>query len=71
MGSAMENTVRPKHLLKRDGSVREFDMEKIVSAVARAGKATQEFDAERAREIVETIVMKRLGDVRSGRTLHV
>lgn len=44
---------------------------KIVSAVARAGKATQEFDAERAREIVETIVMKRLGDVRSGRTLHV
>lgn len=71
MGSAMENTVRPKHLLKRDGSVREFDMEKIVSAVARAGKATQEFDVERAREIVETIVMKRLGDVRSGRTLHV
>lgn len=71
MGSAMENTVRPKHLLKRDGSVRGFDMEKIVSAVARAGKATQEFDAERAREIVETIVMKRLGDVRSGRTLHV
>ncbi len=67
----MENTVRPKHLLKRDGSVREFDVEKIVSAVARAGKATQEFDAERAREIVETIVMKRLGDVRSGRTLHV
>ncbi len=67
----MENTVRPKHLLKRDGSVREFDMEKIVSAVARAGKATREFDAERAREIVETIVMKRLGDVRSGRTLHV
>lgn len=67
----MENTVRPKHLLKRDGSAREFDVEKIVSAVARAGKATQEFDAERAREIVETIVMKRLGDVRSGRTLHV
>lgn len=67
----MENTVRPKHLLKRDGSVREFDVEKIVSAVARAGKATREFDAERAREIVETIVMKRLGDVRSGRTLHV
>lgn len=67
----MENMVRPKHLLKRDGSVREFDVEKIVSAVARAGKATQEFDAERAREIVETIVMKRLGDVRSGRTLHV
>lgn len=67
----MENTVRPKHLLKRDGSVREFDVEKIVSAVARAGKATQEFDAERAREIVETIVMKRLGDVRFGRTLHV
>ena len=67
----MENTVRPKHLLKRDGSVREFDVEKIVSAVARAGKATREFDAERAREIVETIVMKRLGNVRSGRTLHV
>lgn len=67
----MENTVRPKHILKRDGSVREFDVEKIVSAVARAGKATREFDAERAREIVETIVMKRLGDVRSGRTLHV
>ena len=43
----------PQHLLKRDGSVRDFDAEKIVRAVTRAGRATKEFDEAVAREIVE------------------
>ena len=40
------------HILKRDGSVKPFDPEKIVSAVSRAGKATQEFVGRRARRCV-------------------
>ena len=40
----------PLHLIKRDGAVRDFDAEKIVQAVVKAGLATQEFDAARARE---------------------
>ena len=50
----------PLHLIKRDGAVRDFDAEKIVQAVVKAGLATQEFDAARAREIVQTYVLPRL-----------
>ena len=32
------------HLIKRDGSVKDFDAIKIFSAIALAGKATGEFD---------------------------
>lgn len=60
----------PKHVLKRDGSVRSFDVSKIVRAVEKAGKATQEFDSARARSIVEERVMPKLGEY-SGRTLHI
>ena len=31
----------PLHLIKRDGAVRDFDAEKIVQAVVKAGLATQ------------------------------
>lgn len=49
-----------RHLLKRDGSIKPFDAEKIVSAVTRAGKATGEFGEVRARELVETLVLPRI-----------
>lgn len=66
-----ETTIQaPRHLLKRDGSVKEFDVEKIVRAVARAGKATGEFDEARARDIVESLVMPRLKEA-GQRTLHI
>lgn len=38
------------HLIKRDGSVKDFDANKIVAAIAKAGKATGEFDESRAPE---------------------
>lgn len=60
----------PRHLLKRDGSVKEFDVEKIVRAVSRAGKATGEFDEARARDIVVRLVVPRLEST-GQRTLHI
>ena len=61
----------PKHLIKRDGSVRDFDVEKIVQAVAKAGAATQEFDEARAREIVERHVIPHLCGCDAARTSSV
>lgn len=58
----------PLHLLKRDGSVRDFDPEKIVKAVAKAGRATKEFDDAEARRIVEELVLPRLTNHDSSRT---
>ncbi len=48
------------HVLKRDGSVKPFDVTKIVSAITRAGKATGEFGEKRAEELVTTLVIPRL-----------
>jgi len=36
-------TAGPSHIIKRDGSVREFDAGRIASAIARAGQASGEF----------------------------
>lgn len=58
----------PLHLLKRDGSVRDFDPEKIVKAVAKAGRATKEFDDTKARRIVEELVLPRLTNHDASRT---
>lgn len=58
----------PLHLLKRDGSVRDFDPEKIVKAVAKAGRATKEFDDAKARRIVEELVLPRLTNHDASRT---
>ncbi len=60
----------PRHLLKRDGSVKDFDAEKIVKAVAKAGKATQEFSEAAARDIVEANVLPRLSEF-GGRTMQI
>lgn len=67
----MTSPAKPKHLLKRDGSVKDFDSEKIVRAVAKAGKATQEFDEATARAIVEKRVLPKLCTDRPGITLHI
>ena len=61
----------PQHLLKRDGSVRDFDAEKIVLAVAKAGRATNEFDAKEARRVVEEHVLPRLSDHDASRTPNI
>ncbi len=53
-------TTMPKHLIKRDGSVKVFDSEKIRLAITKAAKATGEFGAERAREITDNCVMPKI-----------
>ena len=50
----------PSHLIKRDGSVRPFDAGKIVSALARAGAASREFDADEAERLTRSSVLPRL-----------
>ena len=40
--------VEIKHIIKRDGSVKDFDVHKIVYAIECAGKATNQFGRERA-----------------------
>ncbi len=47
----------PKRIQKRDGSVVDFRSQKIIDAVTRAGKATGEFEAPRAEEIVREHVL--------------
>ena len=41
-----------KHIVKRNGSVKPFDVTKIVSAVTRAGKATGEFGEAKALSLI-------------------
>ena len=48
------------HLIKRDGSVKDFDANKIVAAIAKAGKATGEFDEVCAARITEERVLPKL-----------
>lgn len=50
----------PKRIQKRDGSVVDFRSQKIIDAVTRAGKATEEFEAPRAEEIVREHVLPSL-----------
>ncbi len=50
----------PKHLIKRDGSIKDFDSVKIQNAIEKAGKATGEFGSAIAEEITENRVMPKL-----------
>jgi ribonucleoside-triphosphate reductase len=45
----------PRRIVKRDGAQVEFDPEKIVSALRRAGTATGEYDAEEARLLANQV----------------
>ena len=47
----------PTHVLKRDGSIRAFDLAKITSALERAGRASSEFDAIVAAQLAEHRVL--------------
>ena len=40
-----------KKIIKRDGKIVDFDIRKIEDAIKKAGKATGEFDEERAKEL--------------------
>lgn len=50
----------PQHLIKRDGSIKDFDPSKIQKAVEKAGKATGEFGPAIAAEITENQVMPKI-----------
>ncbi len=46
-----------KHIIKRDGRVVPFDPEKITTAIAKAGKATGEFDYQTARRLTIKVLL--------------
>ncbi len=50
----------PTLIVKRDGSVRDFDISKIANALAKAGKATGEFEAATANRITNVEVLNNL-----------
>ena len=56
----MEQVQEPLHIIKRDGSIRSFDPDKIVIAITKAGKATGEIGPEQARELTVREVMPRI-----------
>ncbi|MCL2525088.1 MAG: ATP cone domain-containing protein, partial [Betaproteobacteria bacterium] len=46
----------PRHIVKRDGSSEPFEAARIVSALARAGAASGEFDAEEANLLAARVL---------------
>lgn len=46
-----------KNIIKRDGRIVPFDPEKITNAIAKAGKATGEFDYETARRLTIKVLL--------------
>ena len=59
-----------KQILKRDGTIKPFDPQKIVLAIAKAGKATGELGMGRAQGMVGFLVLPRLTD-KNVETLHI
>ena len=49
-----------QQVTKRDGRLQAFDADKIVQALARAGQASGEFDADQARELCADFVLPQL-----------
>ena len=47
-----------KRIVKRDGKIVKFDPEKIIEAISKAGLATEEFKAERAKALAEKVLQK-------------
>lgn len=68
MGDSISPAVQ--QILKRDGTLKPFDAQKIVAALTKAGKATGEFGANRAQEMVDFLVMPRIR-ARNEVTLHI
>jgi len=47
-------------IVKRDGTIKPFDFSKIQSAIAKAGRATGEFDEREATRLTDHEVQKKL-----------
>ena len=47
-------------IVKRDGSIKPFDSSKIQAAIAKAGRATGEFDEREATRLTDNEVLKKL-----------
>lgn len=47
-----------KKIKKRDGKIVNFNIEKIADAIAKAGLATEEFKAEKAKKLAEKVLKK-------------
>ena len=68
MGTTVENkhqrqitTLQPlnckhSHVIKRDGTRLSFDAQKILNAILKAGKATNEFDIDQAEELASRVM---------------
>ena len=56
----MEPTPLPTHVIKRDGTLRPFDLGKLVSALGRAGAATGEYEPGHAERLVAGHVAPRV-----------
>ena len=59
-----------KKIKKRDGKIVNFNPEKIVEAIAKAGLETEEFKAERAKALADK-VLRRAEETIKERTPHV
>lgn len=59
-----------KRIVKRDGKIVKFDPEKITEAITKAGLATGEFKADRAKALTEK-VLKRAEEKITARTPNV
>ena len=62
----------PAKVLKRDGTIADFDREKIFRAILNAGLATQEFMEDEARELTWQVCRLagfRFGGIRQSRTV--
>lgn len=46
-----------KHIKKRDGRLVPFDKKKITEALAKAGRAAEEFDEKKAKELSEKVIL--------------
>lgn len=60
----------PVAVIKREGRTVGFDAQKIHAALARAGAATGEFDAERAAELTRQVVAQLRGRVADVETIQ-
>src|SRR5687767_12580727 len=56
----MEPTPLPTHVIKRDGTLRPFDLRKLASALARAGGASGEYTPAHAETLVDARVAPRV-----------
>ena len=59
-----------KKIVKRDGKIVNFNPDKIAEAIAKAGLATEEFKADRAKALADK-VLKRAEETIKERTPHV